>query len=497
MKTIKLPLWLIKFVKHVKERWSLIIKDYTQIIDNIFNLKDTINLFFSINWYKKWTKNRKQENISSLNFFFFDVDMKDNKHLTKEEIVDKFEEFDDYFDFIQITKNWVQAFIWIEEWEYWNITWKLDFESYLRDWKIKIEKFSYEMWLNFDKNCIKSTQIARIPFSIHKKPEQEKFEIKLIKWDKFLKWETTMEIINKVPILNVIDRLWLKYNPDNYALYDFDWTLSSWWKIDVENNYVNDFSKMRPRWEPFAFVLWFLNLKNWVKDANYWLTYKFFEENFWIIWREKREKTIKINKVISLNIENWNLTNENIKYFLHLQFRNTKYSINDWKYSNRISLDEFINFIWDEKLKKTTLKTNLERLNKNNKLETNILDFEFINIEFKKEKWVHFRFVILPEIDELKDQIYDSRFYHYFNRWILNYKLINNEIMRLYFHLHKKLIVSKRQSIFLKNEFIDSFKINKNPSLRNKILKENLEELWDFEIKKIKNDGFEIINKKI
>ena len=69
--------------------------------------------------------------------------------------------------------------------------------------------------------------------------------------------------------------------------------------------------------------------------------------------------------------------------------------------------------------------------------------------------------------------------------------------MSLYFHLHKKLIVSKRESIFLKNEFIDSFKINKNPSLRNKILKESLEELWDFEIKKIKKDGFEIINKKI
>lgn len=497
MKTIKLPLWMIKFVKHVKENWSLIIKDYTQVIDNIFNLKDTINLFFSINWYKKSTKNRKQENISYLNFFFFDVDMKDNKHLTKEEIVEKFEEFKDYFDFIQITKNWVQAIIWIEEWEYWNITWKLDFEWYLRDWKIKIEKFSYEMWLNFDNNCIKSTQIARIPFSIHKKPEQEKFEIKLIKWDKFLKWETTMEIINKVPILNVIERLWLRYNPDNYALYDFDWTLSSWWRIDVENNYVNDFSKMRSKWEPFAFVLWFLNLNNWVRDANYWLTYKFFEENFWIIGREKREKTIKINKVISLNIENGNLTNENIKYFLHLQYRNTKYSINDWKYSNRISLDEFINFIWNEKLKKATLKTNLENLNKNNKLKTNILDFELINIEFKKEKWIHFRFVILPEIDELKDQIYDSRFYHYFNKWILNYKLINNEIMSLYFHLHKKLIVSKRESIFLKNEFIDSFKINKNPSLRNKILKENFEELWDFEIKKIKKDGFEIINKKI
>ena len=160
-------------------------------------------------------------------------------------------------------------------------------------------------------------------------------------------------------------------------------------------------------------------------------------------------------------------------------------------------LDEFINFIWDEKLKKTTLKTNLENLNKNNKLETNILDFEVVNIEFKKEKWVHFRFCVLPNIDELKDQIYDSRFYHYFNRWILNYKLINNEILSLYFHLHKKLIVSKRQSIFLKNEFINTFKINKNPSLRNKILIENLEELWDFEIKKIKNAWFEIINKKV
>jgi hypothetical protein len=49
--------------------------------------------------------------------------------------------------------------------------------------------------------------------------------------------------------------------------------------------------------------------------------------------------------------------------------------------------------------------------------------------------------------------------------------------MSLYFHLHKKLIISKRQSIFLKNEFINTFRINKNPSLRNKILKENLEEL--------------------
>lgn len=497
MKKLKLPLGLIKFVKYVTNKWSIIIKDYIQRVDNIERIKDTINLFFSINSYKKWAKNRKQENISSINFFFFDVDMKDNNHLTKEEIVEKFEEFEKCFDIIQITKNWVQAFIEIKNSQYWNDTWKLDFDWYIKDWKIKIEKFSYEMWLNFDKNCIKSTQIARIPFSIHKKPDQDKFEIKLIKWDKILKWEITLEIINKVSILNVIDRLWLKYDSETYALYDFDWTLSSWWKIDVENNYVNDFSKMRPKWEPFAFVLWFLNLTKWLRDANYWLTYKFFEENFWIIWREKREKTIKVNKAISLNIDNNKLSKENIKYLLYLQYRNTKNNINDWKYTNRISLDEFVNFIWDEKLKKSTLKTNLENLSKNNKLETNILDFEAVNIKFKKEKWVHFRFVILPEIDELKDQIYDSRFYHYFNKWILDYKLINNEILSLYFYLHKKLIVSKRESIFLKNEFINTFRINKNPSLRNKILKENLEELWDFEIKKIKNAWFEIINKKV
>ncbi|MDD5770564.1 MAG: hypothetical protein PHE25_06340 [Candidatus Gracilibacteria bacterium] len=497
MKKLKLPLGLIKFVKYVTNKGSIIIKDYIQRVDNIERIKDTINLFFSINSYKKGAKNRKQENISSINFFFFDVDMKDNTNLTKEEIIDIFEDYEEYFDIIQITKNGVQAFIEIKNSQYGNDTGKLDFDGYIKDWKIKIEKFSYEMGLNFDKNCIKSTQIARVAGSIHKKPNQDEFQIKLKKGEKLLRGETTMELINKTSILDVINKLGLRYNHANYSLYDFDGTESSGWKIDVENNYVNDFSKMRPKGEPFAFVLGFLNLTNGVRDANYGLTYKFFEENFGIIGREKREKTIKVNKAISLHIDNNTLSKENIKYLLYLLYRNTKNNINDGKYTNRISLDEFINFIGDEKLKKTTLKTNLENLSKNNKLETNILDFEVINIEFKKEKGVHFRFCILPNIDELKDQIYDSRFYHYFNRGILNYKLINNEIMSLYFHLHKKLIISKRQSIFLKNEFINTFRINKNPSLRNKILKENLEELGDFEVKKIKNSGFEIINKKV
>lgn len=495
----KLPLILKKWIDFWMRKWSIIIKDYTKIIKDLDKLENLENLFISINWYQKWSKNRQEENINKLNCFFYDIDIKDNPHLTKEEIIEKIMENKDLFDFWIETKNGVHLYQLLEENIYIDKNNKLDIKKYLEDWKIKLEKYEYEFWINFDKNCIKTTQISRIPWSIHAKPNQDKFEIKLLFWENLLNWENSKDLINKVPIIQVLEKLWYEYDTSEYSII-VNWEKTSWWKINIKENYVNDFSKLRPNWEPFSFVLKHFNLKNWKKDLNYGLTYKFFEESFWIISKAKKEKYIKINKLISINLLKSSLSQENIQYFLLLSYFATKNNILDWIESWLISINEIKNFIWNEKIKKTTIINNLKDLDQNSFIKINTklklknwsyLDsLKIIDIKFKKENWIKINFIIFPWYIDLIKQLYDSRFFHYMNKNIINLKVNNNKLVYFYLFLHKKMILWKKDELFLSNNEIDDYQINKNLSLRNKKLNEFWKILWDFEFIKKWDEGF-------
>lgn len=492
-----------KFVKYMTQKWCLVVKDYTKTIDDIYNIKDPYNLFITINWYKKWCKTREEKNINRINFFFLDIDLEDNLDFWKNEIKQKIFEFEKDFVFIIESKNWFHLYIEIEENRYKKTNWELDLNRYKEDWNNKIDYYDHLMWLVFDKNAKKSTQIWRCPWSIHKKEKQAwTFIIELLKWEKKLE-KSTIDIINEIPLKQIFDKLGIKYDANDLRIYEEN-EKTNWWRIKENSNYINNFSpKDRPIWWPFSYVLHHFKKMNWEKnhEKNYIETFNFFKYNFWIIWISQKSKKIKINKLISINLIDSHLSQENIQYLLYISYFATKNNVNDWEESNWISILEFKTFLEDfskKNIKNQTIISNLEKLHQNGIIKTNSVDkkyfknFEIIKIVFKKEKQTKFKFCILPNIKEINKESYNSRFFHYFNKQILSIIINNNKLLYFYLYLHEKMILWNKNDLFLKNSVIDEFQINKNPSLRNKKLNDFWKLLWDFEFIKKWDKWFDV-----
>ena len=494
-----------KFARYMQNKWCLIIKDYKKTVDNIYKVKDDTNLFFSINWYKKWYQNREEKNIEKLNFFFFDIDMKDNLSYQKEEILEKILEFEKDFTFIVESKNWFHLYIELQDWQY-NNNWVLHFDQYKKDWRIKFEYYENIFWINLDKNCIKTTQIARLPATTHKKPNQDTFFVKLITWENKLE-DSFVEQINKIPITDILDKLGIHYDVSDASLYENNQSTNGW-KVNVDGNYIQDFSwKNRPIWEPFAFVLNYFKSKNWEKnhEKNYIETYNFFKFHFWIISSSKKSKIIKMNKLISKNLYNSELSEENILYFLRIQFLLNKYDTWDGEWSPFISVEEILKTLWLESMKKSTLVNNIKKLQEKSRVklekplktkdQKEITFFDLIEVKMIQEKGIKYQFRILPEYEYFKNNVYDSRLFHFLPVNILKIEVNNNRLFRLYLTIFQRLILSKKESIFLSNTQINEYSINKNLSLRNKKLNEFGVLLWDFEFVKKWNDGFDVVKK--
>ncbi len=97
-------------------------------------------------------------------------------------------------------------------------------------------------------------------------------------------------IINQIDISCVFEKLKIWYSKIGNSLFVNDDTgITSWRKVKISENFINDFSwKWRPSWPPFAFVKKYLKLSD--KE-----TFEWFEENFGIWW-EMTNKTKKIYK---------------------------------------------------------------------------------------------------------------------------------------------------------------------------------------------------------
>lgn len=94
----------------------------------------------------------------------------------------------------------------------------------------------------------------------------------------------TFQFIGTIPIANILDKLSICYKKSNGYLYLIqDWKLTDWWIVNIDNNYVNDFSRDRAKWWPFAFVKSYLKLN----DRE---TFDWFKENFWIVWSITKRK---------------------------------------------------------------------------------------------------------------------------------------------------------------------------------------------------------------
>lgn len=90
--------------------------------------------------------------------------------------------------------------------------------------------------------------------------------------------------INQLPIWQVLSRLGIEFNSSHRIR---EWgNITSWRKINSQDNYVNDFSKDRAKGWPFALVKSYLHLSN--REA-----FKWFEEKFWIVDYERKQRKNK------------------------------------------------------------------------------------------------------------------------------------------------------------------------------------------------------------
>lgn len=278
--------------------------------------------------------------------------------------------------------------------------------------------------------------------------------------------------------------------------------------MNQNENYIQDFSwKNRGTWEPFAFVLNYFKGKNWEKnfEKNYIDAYNFFKINFWIIWKSKKTKTIKMNKFISENIYYSDLAEENILWFLRIQFLLNQNNVEDGVWSQSMSVEEIFQTLGLNSMKKSTLINNLKKLQEKSVIDLKkiiktkdkeeLKQLKIIDIKIMKEKGIKIQFCILPDIEYLKNNVYNSRFFHFIPANVLKIEVNNNKLFRLYFKIFQKLILSKKESIFLSNTEINEYSINKNLSLRNKKINEFGSLVWDFEFVKKGDDGFDVVRK--
>lgn len=509
--TIKIKKWLSdlsrKWIKFWNKKWSVIVKDYTDTIyRDIYSIEDTTNLFMSINWYKHNAKDRTTKNINQINAFFLDIDLDQNEWESKESIYNSIMEYKEDFDFIVESYAGYHCYILIDWNKYKDDEWNIDFESYKKDWKETREYYNKIMELRWDLGAIKTSQVWRLVSSFHQKKEtQKKFKIKLLKWESLLK-ESVIEQINKIPITKVLDKLWIKYNSETLKLYHEN-EETTWRSIYVKWNSITNFSthKVRNQGWCFAFVYNYYKQKNGSLDIkwNSINTYKFFEDNFWIQSKNDIWENIRLNKLISINLlKNW-YSEEQLKYYLYLQYYATNKRLIDWETSDRVDISELKEFIWNNDLKYSTIIKNLEELNEKSTITITsrekciIKNMKLIDIQFKKEWLTKINFSILPNINQISHKIQSKKYFHYFNKNILKLASNNNKLIELYLYLHKELILKKKKTVLLKNETINNFKINKNPSLRNKILNNFCNTLNDFQVLKKWKEWFEFINPRI
>ncbi len=151
--------WWINFWQ---KKWSLFLEDYTLPFSLDISNSRT-NLFFTINWYKPLSKNRKEKNVSRFNCFYFDIDQKDNPDVSKIFLQLKILSYSVFFDFIVESRNGYHLYILLPEGKYTSK------EEYLRDWKQKAEELENIMDIFFDKNIFDITRMSRIPWSFHQK----------------------------------------------------------------------------------------------------------------------------------------------------------------------------------------------------------------------------------------------------------------------------------------------------------------------------------------
>lgn len=510
MKKIKINKELAdKYIYFFLNRWCLITEWYTDVSKDPFAIKDYENLFITINAYKPWTNTRESENIEKFSGFLFDIDMWKNPWIKKKEEIEKkvldYYDYDNevvHIDFVNETKNWFHLISLIKDPKIIQ-----DYEKESKEYKNKynemIKYLDDTMDLKIDDWAKKTSQISSIPWSYRYKEDDWWREgwvvIKILRWDNLLEISSTKQRINELPIEDVLEKIELHKNLTTNTLIE-DWKTTNWRKINKKENYLNNFStwegkeKRRLKWKPFNIVLNYFNNLYWRDLSNYNKTRTFFQTHFWIIWKNRINSSIRINRLLNQNLFlDKELTQENKKYLLSLEFYISKLWLKELKQTNRISLSEFKKFLKNDKIKLTTIKENLVDLNKkllqiNTEEKIFVKKTKLINIEFKKEKWVKFRFQIFPEIKKDTNVIlYSLYLYQYLNSNIIKLNISNNLPVDFYLYLNSEFFIPWLDELYIKNTELDPFWFNKNISLRKKMLKNIWDIMLNFDVKKEQN----------
>lgn len=139
---------------------------------------------------------------------------------------------------------------------------------------------------------------------------------------------------------------------------------------------------------------------------------------------------------------------------------------------------ELNDFIWNEKTKNSTIKSNLDKLNKltlitNTKEKKYIKETKLIDIEFKKEWSTLFRFKLFPSIrrDCSTNIIFTLAISHYVNVWITDLIISNNKIIDFFTYISFQLLfLSQKSELYVENKELDKYWFNKNVTLRKQLL---------------------------
>ena len=106
------------------------------------------------------------------------------------------------------------------------------------------------------------------------------------------------ETINQINFTLILDRVRVGYKKCWYNRISLieDWKLTDGRILNISGNYVNDFSKERPRGNPFSFIKQYLNLTDRA-------TFQRFEENFdiklqWFVKNNKQKQFKQKERII-------------------------------------------------------------------------------------------------------------------------------------------------------------------------------------------------------
>jgi len=99
---------------------------------------------------------------------------------------------------------------------------------------------------------------------------------------------TIFEKINWISIIEILNRVWIKYKKVMGTLNLYDkWKVSDWWKANINDNFVTDFAwKWRAQWDQLSFIQWLMNSGKW--EAVEW-----FKNNFGLIDEENYKMEYK------------------------------------------------------------------------------------------------------------------------------------------------------------------------------------------------------------